>query len=66
MPMSEQQEISARTIPEGFTLLKAMGDWLQSERHFLHLTNSVAFVAGAIHGPGGVVIRANGTFRLPK
>lgn len=42
------------------------GDWLQSEMHFLHLTNSVAFVGGAIIGPGGIVLRANGTFKLPK
>jgi len=41
-------------------------EWLQSEMHFMHLTNSVGYVSGAIVGPAGVVLRANGTFKLPK
>lgn len=43
-----------------------VGDWVQSELHFIHLTNSVAFVGGAIIGPAGIAVRANGAFRLPK
>jgi uncharacterized protein (TIGR00369 family) len=42
------------------------GDWLQNETHFLHLTNSVAYIGGSIVGPNGIVLRANGAFRLPK
>jgi uncharacterized protein (TIGR00369 family) len=49
-----------------FVAAAKKGDWLQSELHFVHLTGSVCYISGAIVGPQGVVLRANGTFRLPR
>lgn len=43
-----------------------VGDWLYSELHSLHMTRSVGYVSGAIIGPKGLVVRASGSFKLPK
>lgn len=49
-----------------FLAAPVVGDWLQSEMHFMHFTNSVGYVSGAIIGPNGTVLRASGAFKLPK
>mgnify|MGYP000860264911 FL=1 len=42
------------------------GDWLHFEIDHIHTTRLLGTISGRIMGPGGLVARANGTFRLPK
>lgn len=42
------------------------GDWLESRARLLRVTRSLAFCDGTLIGPGGVVARANGVFKLPS
>jgi len=49
-----------------FLAAPVVGDWLQSEIHFLHFTASVGYVSGSIIGPQGTVLRASGAFKVPK
>ena len=49
-----------------FVALGVKGDWLESEITFLHMTKTMAFIGGEIRSANGPVVRANGSFRLPK
>lgn len=43
-----------------------VGDWIESRAHFAHATRSRCTVHGVMIGPDGPVLRANGTFKMPR
>lgn len=43
-----------------------VGDWLETRAHFAHAAKSRCAVHGVMIGPDGPVLRANGTFKMPR
>lgn len=41
-------------------------DWIETSVTFDHLSKNLVMVGGILHGPNGVVARANGAYKRPK